>query len=152
MRRLLLFLTVISFTLIGCSQNQNNQIVTTSSSLHNYDFEMIAEALKNHPDFPKLTLDQSSITEEVTHGENSLMITYSWKTEINSHGPTVTIDPENEDTEVWTEASSADYFITLTKKWETDKGYVTSYWKYRYFPQSNELKLVEKEENDNKVY
>lgn len=148
MRRLLILLTAIGITLFGCSQVQKTQIVSTSSTLHNYDSEMITEALKNHTDFPKLTINETSITEEVQHGENTIKVTYSWKTEINSDGSTVTIDKEKEDNEVWTEASSADYFITLTKESETDKGNVMSYWKYQYFPQTNEIQLVESEDYD----
>ncbi|CAM5215433.1 hypothetical protein UACE39S_02455 [Ureibacillus acetophenoni] len=148
MRRLLILLTAIGITLFGCSQVQKTQTFSTSSTLHNYDSEMITEALKNHTDFPKLTINETSITEEVQHGENTIKVTYSWKTEINSDGSTVTTDKENEDTEVWTEASSADYFITLTKESETDKGIVISYWKYQYFPQTNEIQLVESEDYD----
>lgn len=148
MRRLLILLTAIGITLFGCSQVQKTQTFSTSSTLHNYDSEMITEALKNHTDFPKLTINETSITEEVQHGENTIKVTYSWETEINSDGSTVTIDKEKEDNEVWTEASSADYFITLTKESETDKGNVMSYWKYQYFPQTNEIQLVESEDYD----
>ncbi|MFY3791870.1 hypothetical protein ACOQFO_09280 [Ureibacillus sp. MALMAid1270] len=148
MRRLLILLTAIGITLFGCSQVQKTQTVSTSSTLHNYDSEMITEALKNHTDFPKLTINETSITEEVQNGGNTIKVTYSWKTDINSDGSTVTIDKEKEDNEVWTEASSADYFITLTKESETDKGNVMSYWKYQYFPQANEIQLVESEDYD----
>ena len=151
MKKIFILFTVISFALFGCSQEQKTQTVTTSSSLHNYDFEMNTEALKYHPDFPKLTLNESTITEEVVHGENTYTVTYSSKTEVNSHGPKVTTDPKNEDTEVWKEDSSADYYITLIKEWETDEGNVKSYWKYKYIPQTKEIELVESEDNDNKI-
>jgi len=151
MKEVFILFTLISFLLMGCSVEQKSQTVTTNSSLHNYDFEMITNALKIHPDFPKLTLSESSITEEIIQGENKYTVTYSWKTEVNSHGPTITTDPKNEDIEVWTEETSTDYFITLIKEWETNKGTVKSYWKYKYIPQTNEMKLVESEDVGNLV-
>ncbi|KGR79086.1 hypothetical protein [Ureibacillus manganicus] len=149
-KRFILF-TVISFALIGCSQVQKTQTVTTSSSLHNYDFEMITEALKNHPDFPKLTLNESSKIEEVVYQKNTYNVTYSWETEVISHGSTVVTDPKDEDIVVWTEDSSADYYITLIKDWETEDGRVKSYWKYKYIPHTNEIELIESEDNDYKI-
>lgn len=38
------------------------------------------------------------------------------------------------------------------KEWETDKGNVKSYWKYKYIPQTNEIELVESEDNDNVMH
>ena len=151
MRKILILFSLIIVALVGCSQEQQTQTVTTNSSLHNYDSQMITEALKNHPDFPKLTPNESSITEEVVQGENTYTVIYSWKTEGNSHGPTVTTDPGNKDIEEWTEASSADYYITLTKDWETEKGNIKSYWKYKYIPQTNAIELVESENNDSQI-
>lgn len=151
MKKIVILLSIISFALVGCSQGQKGQTAITSNSLHNYDYEMITKALKNHPDFPKLLINESLITEEVTHKENAFKVAYSWKIEINSHGPTINKDPKNGNTEAWTEDSSADYYIILMKEWETYKENVKSYWKYKYIPQTNEIELIESEENDNKI-
>lgn len=150
-KRIFILFTIISFALVGCSQGQKTQTVTTNSSLHNYDYEMIAEALKNHPDFPKLTVNESSITEEVIHGENTFKVTYSWETGLNSHDSATKTDPNNKNTEIWTEDTFTDYFITLIKEWETVEGNVKSYWKYQYIPQTNKIELLESEDNDNKI-
>lgn len=112
---------------------------------------MITEALKNHPDFPKLTHNELSIVEEVVHGGNKYTVTYSAKIELNSHGPTITTDPKNKNIRVWTEESLADYYITLIKEWETVEGTVKSYWKYQYIPQTNKIELLDSEDNDNKI-
>ena len=151
MKRIFIFFTLISFTLVGCSQGQKTQTVTTSSSLHNYDSEMITAALKNHSDFPKLTINESSITVEIIRGENTFKVTYSWETGLNPHDSTVKTDPKNKSTEIWTEDTSADYFITIIKEWATVEGTVKSYWKYRYIPQTNKIELLECEDNDNKI-
>ena len=149
-KRFVLF-AVISLMLVGCSQEEKTQTVTTGSSLHNYDYEMITEALKNHPDFPKLTINETSITEEVMQGENRFKVVFSWKTEINPHRSTIKKDPNNH-TDIWKEDSSADYYIILMKEWETDKGNVRSYWKYKYIPQTKEMELLESEDNDNVIH
>lgn len=150
MKKIYVLFIVISFALVGCSQEQKSQSVTTNSSLHNYDFEMINKALKNHPEFPKLNANDS-ITKEFENGDNTYKVTYTSKTDANSHGPTVTTDPKNGDSEVWKEESSADYYITLIQEWETDGGNVKSYWKYKYMPQTKELELVESEDNSNVI-
>nr|WP_106779279.1 hypothetical protein [Lysinibacillus timonensis] len=147
MRNIFILFTIISFALVGCSQEHKSQNVATNSSLHNYDFEMITEALKKHPDFPKLNANDS-ITEDYVNGENTYTVTYTSKTDVNSHGPTITTDPNNENSEMWIEESSADYFITLIQEWETNEGDVKSYWKYKYIPQTNEIELVESEDNE----
>ena len=151
MKRIFILFIVISFMLVGCSQEEKTQTVTTSSSLHNYDFEMITEALKDHSDFPKLTINETSITEEVIQGEKTFKVVFSWIAEINPHSSTIKKDPDNH-TDIWTEASSADYYIILMKEWETDKGNVKSYWMYKYIPQMNEMELVESEDNDNLIH
>ena len=98
-------------------------------------------------------LNETTKIEEVVYQENTYTVTYSFETEVYSHGPTVAIDPpKNEDIEVWTEGSSADHYITLIKDWETEEGNMRSYWKYKYIPQSNEIELVESEDNDYKIY
>ena len=150
MKRIFILFIVISFMLVGCSQEEKTQTVTTSSSLHNYDFEMITEALKDHSDLPKLTINETSITEQVMQGENTFKVVFSWETEINSHRSTIKKDPNNV-TDIWTEASSANYYIILMKEWETDKGNVKSYWKYKYIPQTHEMELVESEDNDSVI-
>lgn len=150
MRKILILFGLINFALVGCSPVQITQTVTTSSSLHNYDTEMISEALKNHSDFPKLTINESSKIEEIVRGENTFKVTYSWETGLNSHGSTVKTDPQNKSKEIWTEDTSANYFITLIKEWETVEGTVKSYWKYQYIPQTNKIELLESEDNDNK--
>jgi len=151
MKTIFVLFAVISFMLVGCSQEEKTQTVTTSSSLHNYDYEMITEALKHYSDFPKLTINETSITEEVMQGGNTFKVVFSWKTVINSHRSTIKKDPNNH-TDIWTEHSSADYYIILMKEWETDKGNVKSYWKYKYIPQTNEMELVESEDNDNVIH
>ena len=148
MKSIFILFTVISIALVGCSQVQKTQTVSISSSLHNYDFEMITKASKNHSDFPKLTLNETTKVEEVVFQENTYTVTYSFETEVYSHGPTVAIDPKNEDREVWKEDATADYYITLIKDWEIEEGNVKSYWKYKYIPQTNEIELVESEDND----
>ena len=151
MKRIFILFAVISFMLVGCSQEEKTQTVTISNSLHNYDLEMITEALKHHSDFPALTINETSITEEVMQGENTFKVIFSWKTEINPHRSTIKKDPNNH-TDIWTEASSADYYITLIKEWETDKDNIKSYWKYKYIPQTNEMELLESEDNDNVIH
>ena len=151
MKRICILFAVICFMFGGCSQEEKGQTVTTSSSLHNYDFEMITEALKDHSDFPKLTINETSITEEVIQGEKTFKVVFSWIAEINPHSSTIKKDPDNH-TDIWTEASSADYYIILMKEWETDKGNVKSYWMYKYIPQMNEMELVESEDNDNVIH
>ena len=152
MKRIFILFAIISFTLVGCSQGQKTQTVTTSSSLHNYDYEMITAALKNHLDFPKLTTNETLITKEVIHWERTSKVAFSWKTEIKSHGSTTKTDQKKNNTEISTEDASVDYYIILMKEWETDKGNGKSYWKYKYIPQTNEIKLVESEDNDNVVH
>ena len=148
MKRIFIIFAVTSFLFVGCSQEEKAQTVTTNSSLHNYDFEMITEAIKHHADFPKLTINETSIIKEVMQGEKTFKVVFSWKTEIDPHRSTIEKDPNNH-TDIWTEDSSADYFITLMKEWETDKGNIKSFWKYKYIPQINEIELVESEDNDN---
>jgi len=148
MKRIFILFTLISLVLVGCSQAQKTQTITTNSSLHNYDYEMITEALKNHPEFPKLTVNETSITEEVIHGENTFKVNYSWEVGLNLHDSTVKTDPNNKNKEIWNESTFADYFITLIKEWETVEGNMKSYWKYQYIPQTNKLELIESEDND----
>ncbi len=151
MKKILILFAIISFALVGCCPEQKTQTVTTSSSLHNYDSEMISEALKNHTDFPKLTINESAITNEVIRGENNFKVTYSWETGLNSHDSTAKADSKNKNTEISTEDTFADYSITLIKEWETVDGTVKSYWKYQYIPQTNKIELLESEDNDNKI-
>lgn len=118
-----------------------------SSSLHNYNYEMIAKALEEHPNFPDLNPNESK-TDEVTKGENTVTVTYSTSTEINSHDSTTTTTDRGKK---WKEATTADYFVTLKKVRETSDGNIESYWKYRYNPQTDEVTMVESKDNDYKI-
>lgn len=118
---------------------------SVSNSLENYNTEMVTEALKEHPNFPKLNPNEPK-TEEVAKGENNVTVTYSINTESISHGSTTT---NTDSGEKWEEATTADYFVTLNKVWKTKDGNIESYWKYRYNPQTDEVKLVESKDNDN---
>jgi hypothetical protein len=150
-------LLIAIISLFGCSLSESSQEVkpelesssSGGSSLHNFDTEMLTEGLKNHPDFPELNIDETE-TEEVTASGRELTVTYSSKTEIRPNGTGTTPSPENGDEE-WSEETQAEYFITLKKVWETEQGNVESYWKYEYDYQNDEVKLIESEDNDNKV-
>ena len=138
--------------LSGCilsGSPEEKTVGDNNSSLENYNAEMLAAALEEHPDFPALNPGEPAI-EEVEVGEDTVTIKYSSEIELRPHEAVTVTDPDS-GKEVWSEATSSDYFITLVKTWETDEGTVKNFWKYKYNPQKDEVSLVEEKNNADKV-
>ncbi|MRH43272.1 hypothetical protein GH741_11330 [Aquibacillus halophilus] len=147
------FFLLIIFSLFGCNSAENPEkdeigsSSTVSTSFHNYDSKMVPKALEGHSDFPEMNADESK-TETVIIGEKTVTVTYSVTTEISSHGSTAT---DTDKGKRWKEATTADFFVILSKEWETKDGNLESYWKYKYNPQTDQVKLIDSNDNDNNI-
>ncbi|MFS0864360.1 hypothetical protein [Fredinandcohnia sp. 179-A 10B2 NHS] len=53
------YMMVIFILLSGCTSSTSPEQIETSSTLHNYDIEMISKALEKHSDFPILNPDET---------------------------------------------------------------------------------------------
>ncbi|UOQ48583.1 hypothetical protein MUN88_21575 [Gracilibacillus caseinilyticus] len=120
--------------LVGCNspQNESESLSATSSSLHNYDAEMIEAALTKHPEFPKIKAGES-VTKKEPEGKT----TYS--TVIN-----VMSDESIESNGAWKEAGTAYYTITLTKLVKNNQDEKEYFWKYTYDPQKDTVELIDR--------
>jgi hypothetical protein len=150
MKRNLVLIVLLLFAAIAlcdCTSTNHEKVPRSvssgSGSLHNYDAEMMAKALKKHPDFPKLSPGETKKMEVSIKG-NKIMITYSSKISVSSAEGSNNLETGGGS---WSEATEGTYFITLKKVWKTDQGDVESYWKYEYDPQSKRLKLIDSKNN-----